>query len=243
MHRTPLLLLAGLTACGATMNARIHGTVAPGFEEVRTEFARNFTERGERGAAVAVMHRGKLVVDLWGGERNPQHEPWEEGTLVPVYSTTKGIGAIALAVAHSRGWLHYDAPVARYWPEFAQQGKERITIRQLLSHEAGLVLIDQPVSLAMVRNLDTLAMVLARQKPMWEPGLQHGYHLSTLGFYMNELFRRVDPAHRTIGEFVRTELAPAVNAEFYIGLPDSIPDSRVARVDAVSALGRNASRI
>jgi CubicO group peptidase (beta-lactamase class C family) len=230
-------LLISMAGCRSARPASIHGTVAPGFEGVRTAFAKNFRDRGEVGAAVAVMYRGEMVVDLWGGERNPQHEPWEQNTLVPVYSTTKGIGALVLSVAHSRGWLHYDSSVARYWPEFAQQGKQDITVRQLLSHEAGLVLLDQPVPLELVNNLDALAVVLARQKPKWEPGTQHGYHLSTLGFYMNELFRRVEPSHRTIGAFLRDDIATAAKVEFYIGLPDSIPVGRVAHVQTISPWG------
>ena len=120
--------------------ARVGGMVAPGFEDVRTEFERNFTERGEIGAAVAAYRRGEKVVDLWGGRRAPGSDaPWNEDTMVVVNSITKGLAAMTLALANSRGWLDYDVPVARYWPEFAQHGKEHITVRQLLGHEAGLV--------------------------------------------------------------------------------------------------------
>ena len=116
------------------------GFVAPGFEEVRDEFERNFAERGEIGAAVAAYWRGEKVVDLWGGRRTPSGEaPWNEDTMVVVNSTTKGLAAMTVAVANSRGWIDYDAPVAEYWPEFAQNGKAAITVRQLLGHEAGLV--------------------------------------------------------------------------------------------------------
>ena len=122
------------------------GWVAPGFEEVRTEFDRNFVERGEIGAAVAAYWRGEKVVDLWGGRRTPMGDaPWNEDTLVVVNSTTKGLAAMTVAVANSRGWIDYDAPVAEYWPEFAQNGKGAVTVRQLLSHEAGLVWIDEPL--------------------------------------------------------------------------------------------------
>ncbi len=122
------------------------GWAAPGFEEVRAEFDRNFAERGEIGAAVSAYWRGEKVVDLWGGRRIPGgDEPWNEDTLVLVHSTTKGMAAMTIAVANSRGWIDYEAPVARYWPEFAQNGKGEITVRQLLSHEAGLVSIDEPL--------------------------------------------------------------------------------------------------
>ena len=123
-----------------------HGWVAPGFEEVRAEFERNFAERGEIGAAVAAYWRGQKVVDLWGGRRAPDGDaPWNEDTLVLVHSSTKGLSAMTVAVATARGWLDYDAPVARYWPEFAQNGKGAITVRQLLGHEAGLVWLDEPL--------------------------------------------------------------------------------------------------
>ena len=124
----------------------IAGVVAPGFEGVRAEFERNFAERGEIGAAVAAYWRGEKVVDLWGGRRDPVGDaPWNEDTLVLVNSTTKGLAAMTIAVANSRGWIDYEAPVAEYWPQFAQSGKSAVTVRQLLSHEAGLVWIDVPL--------------------------------------------------------------------------------------------------
>ena len=163
----------------------ISGMVAPGFEEVRYEFERNFAGRGEIGAAVAAYWHGEKVVDLWGGRRSPgSEEPWREDTMVVVMSTTKGLSAMTLAVANSRGWLDYDAPVARYWPEFAQNGKGAVTVRQLLNHEAGLVVLDEELSLEDLADLDVVAGILARQKPAWEPGTAHGYHTMTLGLYM-----------------------------------------------------------
>jgi CubicO group peptidase (beta-lactamase class C family) len=205
--------------------------VAPGFEEVREEFDRNFAERGEIGAAVAAYWRGEKVVDLWGGRRTPTgDEPWEEDTLVLVNSTTKGLAAMTVAIANSRGWIDYDARVAEYWPEFAQNGKEAITVRQLLSHEAGLAVIDEPLRPEDLRDLDRTAELLARQRPAWEPGTKHGYHALTIGLYMQELIRRVDPAHRTLGRFFREEIAEPLGVEFYIGLPPEVPDERLAKL-------------
>ena len=225
------------SGCATAPTTRAQGFVAPGFEEVREELDLNFAVREEKGAAVAVYVDGEKVVDLWGGERNDAHEPWEENTLVPVYSTTKGISALVLAIAHSRGWLDYEAPVARYWPEFGANGKEAITVRQLLSHEAGLVLLDEELPYETVGDLDALAGVLARQKPSWEPGTRHGYHLSTLGFYMNELFRRVDPSHRSIGRFLQQEIDPTLGIEIYVGAPVSITKDRVAEIQVTSPMG------
>jgi CubicO group peptidase (beta-lactamase class C family) len=209
--------------------------VLPGFEEVREEFVRNFTARGEIGAAVAAYWRGEKVVDLWGGHRTPERDaPWDDDTMVVVMSTTKGLSAMTLAVANARGWLDYDSPVARYWPEFAQHGKAKVTVRQLLGHEAGLVLLDEKLTLAQMRDLDFVARVLARQKPAWKPGTRHGYHTLTIGLYMQELIRRVDPEHRTLGRFFREEIAEPLSLEFYIGLPSEIPFQRLARLQTLS---------
>ena len=217
--------------------APVQGMVAPGFEEVRAEFQRNFAERGEIGAAVAAYWRGRKVVDLWGGRRTADgDEPWLEDTMVVVMSTTKGLAAMTLAVASSRGWLDYDAPVARYWPEFAQNGKESITVRQLLDHEAGLVLLDEEMPVQRLRDLDDVASVLARQKPAWPPGTRHGYHTMTIGLYMQEIIRRVDPAHRSLGRFFHEEIAEPLGLEFYIGLPPEIPDERIATLRTLSPL-------
>ena len=207
----------------------IHGFVSPGFEAVRDAFAENFTKRREVGGACAVYHKGEKVVDLWGGVRNAATgEPWEEDTMVIVHSTTKGLAAMTLAVAHSRGWLDYDAPVSKYWPEFAQNGKEKITVRQLLAHQAGLFAFDEPVDKATVADLDRLAEIMARARPAWEPGTRQGYHAITLGFYESELLRRIDPQHRSLGQFFQDEIATPLGLDFYISLPESIPDSRLA---------------
>ena len=144
----------------------IDGCVAPGFEPVRQAFADNFAHRGELGGACAVYHRGEKVVDLWGGIRNKRTaERWNQDTMVIVYSVTKGLAAMTLAIAHSRGWLDYDERVCTYWPEFGQHGKARITVRQLLAHQAGLYALDEPPDRDLVADLDRLAVVLARQKP------------------------------------------------------------------------------
>jgi CubicO group peptidase (beta-lactamase class C family) len=211
------------------------GWVAPGFEEVRVEFDRNFAERGEIGAAVAAYWRGEKVADLWGGRRTPTGQaPWNEDTMVVVNSTTKGLAAMTIAVANSRGWIDYDAPVAVYWPEFAQNGKGAITVRQLLSHEAGLVWIDEPLHFEDLRDLDSVSRVLARQKPAWQPGTRHGYHAMTIGLYMQELIRHVDPQQRTLGRFFDEEIARPLQIEFYIGLPPEIADGRLAQLRTLS---------
>jgi CubicO group peptidase (beta-lactamase class C family) len=208
---------------------RIEGHVSAGYEAVREAFAQNFSRRHELGGACCVYHRGEKVIDLWGGARNKSTgEPWQGDTMVLVYSATKGLAAMAMAVAHSRGWLDYEERVSTYWPEFAQHGKETITVRQLLAHQAGLFAFDEPVDRSVVADLDRLALVLARQKPAWEPGTRQAYHAITLGYYESELLRRVDPQHRSLGQFFQDEIASPLGLDFYIRLPESIPNSRLA---------------
>jgi CubicO group peptidase (beta-lactamase class C family) len=219
----------GATAEGFT----VQGGVAPGFEEVEREFRKNFARRRELGAACAIYHRGEKVVDLWGGYRDfKSRAPWEEDTLVLVYSTTKGVAAMTMAVAHSRGLLDYDEKVATYWPEFAQEGKENITVRQLLAHQAGVCVVDQLLDLDILSDSDGLAEILARQKTLWEAGANHGYHHFCLGLYQSEIIRRVDPQHRSLGRYFQEEIAEPLGLEFYIGLPPDIPDSRLAIVES-----------
>jgi CubicO group peptidase (beta-lactamase class C family) len=208
---------------------RVEGHVAPGFEKVREVFAENFTKRRELGGACCAYLRGEKVVDLWGGVRDKvTGARWEGDTMALVYSATKGLAAMTLAVAHSRGWLDYEERVCTYWPEFAANGKEAITVRQLLGHQAGLIAFDETVDRSVVADLERLAAVMARQRPAWEPGTRQGYHVISLGFYEGELLRRVDPKHRSLGQFFREELAKPLGLEFYVRLPESMPDARLA---------------
>jgi CubicO group peptidase (beta-lactamase class C family) len=211
---------------------RVDGSVAGGFEPVREAFIENFTRRGELGGACCVYQDGEKVVDLWGGVRErASGDPWREDTMVVVHSTTKGLSAMVVALAHSRGWLDYDERVAAYWPEFARNGKERITVRQLLGHQAGLFAFDERVDREVVADLDRLAGVMARQRPAREPGERQAYHAISLGFYQGELIRRVDPSHRSLGRVFAEEIARPLGLEFYIGLPESVPDARLAPLE------------
>ena len=211
--------------------ADVHGHVAPGFESLRDVFVENFTHRGELGGACCAFWRGEKVVDLWGGVRNKETgTTWNEDTMVIVYSASKGLSAMTLAVAHSRGWLDYERRVASYWPEFAQNGKDRITVRQLLAHQAGLHVLDTAIDRSVVADLDRLAAVLARQRPAWEPGTRQAYHAVTLGYYEGELLRRVDPHHRSLGQFFQEEIASPLEIDVYLRLPEAVPDSRLATI-------------
>ena len=209
----------------------ISGSVKPGYEPVRAAFADNFREKNELGAACCIYYRGEKVVDLWGGVRNETTgEPWEEDTMVLVWSTTKGMSAMAMAKAHSEGLYDFDEPVSEYWPEFAQGGKEGITVRQLFAHQAGLIAFNELAEKEVIADLDRLAVVLAKKKPEWKPGTRHGYHGLTLGFYQSELLRRVDPKGRSLGRYFHDEIASPLGLDFYIRLPEDIPNARLATI-------------
>lgn len=220
--------------------AGIGGDVDDAFGAVFDQFRRNFASRGEVGAALTVVIGGRPVLDLWGGRRDAaQGLPWKRDTVVPVFSTSKGVTALVMASLVSRGLLDYDATVAGYWPEFADQGKHEITVRQLFAHEAGLAVLDTPVRTSELADLDALAVLLARQKPAWAPGSRHGYHAITLGLYQNELARRVDPQGRTVGTILAEDFAKPLGLRTYIGLPESVEMTRVAqlaRLDRITAI-------
>jgi len=207
----------------------IEGHVSPGFESVRDVFTDNFLRRRELGGACAVYHRGQRVIDIWGGVRDKQTgKPWEQNTMVVVHSATKGLAAMTMALLHSRGRLDYDERVSTYWPEFAQNGKETITVRQLLAHQAGLFAFDEPVDRYTIADLDRLAIIMARQTPAWRPGTRQAYHALTLGFYEGELMRRLDPARRSIGRFFHDEIATPLGIDVYLRLPYTVANERLA---------------
>jgi CubicO group peptidase (beta-lactamase class C family) len=213
----------------------VGGDVDEGYGKVADAFRRNFSSRKEIGAAVAAYRDDRKVVDLWGGYRSGiTQAPWEHDTVVIVFSTTKGVVALALALAVSRGYLSYDARVADYWPEFAQSGKDSVTVRQLLSYQAGLAVASPPLTLDDLADPPKMSAKLAPQAPAWTPGAWHGYHPWMLGHYLSELIRRTDPAGRTLGQFFGEEIAKPLGLDFYIGLPASVDRDRVAHLHAWS---------
>ncbi|HME46566.1 serine hydrolase domain-containing protein [Mycobacterium sp.] len=209
----------------------IAGEVDEGYGKVADVFRRNMTSGHEVGAAVTVYRDGVKVVDLWGGFRNGiTKAPWEHDTVVNMFSTTKGVSSLAIAVAAAQGLVSYDAKVADYWPQFAQASKGTVTVRQLLSHQAGLPAIDAPLTLQDLADPTKMSTVLAAQAPAWTPGTRHGYHAVTLGWYESELIRHADPSGRSLGQFFAEEVAQPLGLEFYIGLPASVDRSRVAHL-------------
>ena len=212
------------------------GSVAPGFDAVAEAFATNFTERGEVGAAFAAWVDGRLVADLWGGEARPG-VPWESGTMVPVFSTTKGPTTLAVQVLAERGAIGVDRPVAAYWPEFAAHGKGSITLRQVLTHTSGV--IDFPGYEAVVEDaawwhdLDAVAAAFAAASPAWEPGTAHGYHGVSFGLLLGEVVRRATGA--TLGAVFRDLVARPLGLDFHIGLPTGLEPRIAHLVDAPPA--------
>jgi len=204
------------------------GFVESGWEPVRAAFEKNFELGEEVGASAAVYHRGHKVVDIWGGTFDESGErPYDDSTLQLMFSTTKGITAIAVAMCVQRGLLDYDEKVATYWPEFAAYGKGGATVAQLLSHQCGLICPDGRVTLADALDWKTITAMLADTKPDWPIGSGHGYHALTYGWLAGELIRRTDG--RSPGEFLADEIAGPLGLDVWIGLPESL-ESRVSPI-------------
>jgi len=206
--------------------AQIHGTCEPAFEAARAQFEKNFDDDQEIGASFCVIHRGKTVVDLWAGDADTTGAtPWQHDTLANVWSTTKGVTAICVALLVDRGELSYDDKVSTHWPEFAANGKGDVTVGQMLSHQAGLSGLREPTTVEDGYDQELMAQRLAAQEPLWEPGTRSGYHAFTYGNLAAELVKRV--SSKSIGTFLREEIAEPHGIDFFMGLPDS-EEHRVA---------------
>ena len=212
----------------------IHGTCKPGFEAVRDAFEANFAEGLEIGAAAAVTVDGEFVVDIWGGDADTEGTRWQRGTIVNVYSITKTMAATCMLMLADRGELDFDAPVAEYWPEFAQNGKEGVLVRHVMAHTAGLPGFDPPITIEQLYDLDGVAANLAAQAPWWEPGTASGYHAITQGQLQGEILYRITGLR--MASWFRTEVAEPLGADFWINLPAS-EDQRVAALQPPVAAG------
>ena len=212
------------------------GFVRPGFEPVRDAFVRNFDQGQELGASVAVTRDGEPVVDLWAGDADTDGTPWQEDTIVNVYSTTKTMAGACVLLLADRGQVDLHAPVASYWPEFAQNGKERVLVSHVMSHSAGLSGFDPPVEkVEELYDWNQIAERLAAQRPWWEPGTASGYHAITQGYLQGEIVRRV--TGKSIGTFFREEFAEPLGADFHIGLDASAEPRRGRLVPPDAPLG------
>jgi CubicO group peptidase (beta-lactamase class C family) len=207
---------------------KLEGFCEARFEPVREAFIANFQAGNEVGASVAVTQNGVPVVDLWAGEAVQGGAPWRRDTIVNVYSTTKTMASLCVLMLADRGAVDLDAPVSRYWPEFAQNGKEGVLVRHVMSHSAGLSGFDPPLeSVEQLYDWDGIARRLAAQKPWWTPGEGSGYHAITQGYLQGEIVRRV--TGKSLGTFFREEVAEPLGADFHIGLAPE-HDARVAEL-------------
>lgn len=214
--------------------APIDGLVAKGFEPVRAAFAQNFADGLEIGAGFAALINGEPVVDLWGGYSDrARSRPWRRDTLVPVYSTTKPIAALVIATLVEQSALDYDAPLSAVWPEFAAEGKDRVTLAEALSHQAGIPGFIAPIDPALWLDPPALSAALAALKPLWPPGTASGYHALTWGYIAGEAVRRVSP--RSLGTILRETICAPLGVDFWIGLPES-EEERVAQVHRPRAM-------
>jgi len=199
--------------------ASVHGTAEPGFEGVRDAFCTNFSQHGDVGAACAVYHRGRCVVDLWGGLADADSgRPWKRDTIVVVFSVAKGLTAACINRLAEQGMVDIDLPIARYWPAFGCNGKQNITTRMVLSHRAGLAAVDGDLTLEQVLSWDPVVAAIAAQAPNWEPGSTHGYHARSYGWILGEVLRRVTGT--TLGRYLAREIAEPLGLRFWIGLPE-----------------------
>ena len=204
----------------------IDGYCEPQFSRLRDAFAANFAQRGEPGAAIALSVRGRVVADIWGGWADAARtKPWQRETLVNFFSVSKALCTICALQQVERGSIDLDAPIANVWPEFAAAGKERVTLRHLLSHQSGLPALRDPLPEGAMLDWRTMTSALAAETPWWAPGTAHGYHTNTFGFLVGEAVRRV--SNKTIGQILREDIARPLDADVHIGLPESEHD-RVA---------------
>lgn len=195
------------------------GQVADGFDAVVDAFANNFSAHGEIGAACAVYHRGQPVVDIWGGMAHPATErQWQQDTSVLVFSAAKGPTVTCIHQLVESGQLDIDLPIANYWPEFGCNGKELITTRMVLSHQAGLAAVDGELTLEEVLAWDPVIEAIAAQSPNWEPGSQHGYHARSFGWILGELLRRI--CGISLGEYLQREICEPLGLHYWVGLPE-----------------------
>src|SRR3954447_13256696 len=196
----------------------IEGRCDPAFGSLKEAFVENFRSRGDVGAAVSVVVDGRTVVDLWGGDARPGAQ-WQRDTIVNVWSSTKGAVALAAHMLVDRGELDLDAPVARYWPDFAAAGKESLPVRYLLSHRAGLSGARETIAIDDLADWTKITSILAATEPWWEPGTASGYHALTFGYLVGEVVRRA--SGKSVGRFIADEISGPLDAEVFVGLDDA----------------------
>ncbi|GFG51039.1 esterase [Mycolicibacterium agri] len=201
----------------AQLRVAVNGSCSPTFERVRTAFEDNFAHRNEIGAAVAVWVDGDLVVNLWGGTATTDGRSWQHDTLASIFSGSKALTSTCIHLLADRGELSLDDPVATYWPEFGQAGKQHITIAQVLSHRSGVIGPRKRLHPSRTRDWNAVCSYIAEAEPWWPPGTAQGYHMVTFGLILGEIARRI--TGRTLGEYLRKEIAEPLGIDVHIGLP------------------------
>lgn len=246
MRINTCLVLCSLTLLSCHTNERllrknpstcIGGYVAPGFEEVKDVFAENFSKRGEKGAALSVYVNDTLVVNLYGGYKDKKfRQIWDENTLVLLFSATKGITAMTTAIGISQGLFNLNDKIGSYWKAFSKNGKENITINQMLSHQSGIPMFHKNIRIKHINDTLYIRDVLENQRTYWEPGTRQAYQLYSGGLYLNGLFKHADPRQRSLDRFFYDEIARPLGIEFYFGLPDTINHDRLAYIIPITSL-------
>ena len=203
----------------------VEGTCDPKFSGVLDAFVTNFEARGEVGASCTVNHAGKTLVDLWGGKKAPDGEPWDRDTISIIFSSTKGAMALCAHMLADRGQLDLDAPIVKYWPEFGQNGKEAATVAMTLDHSVGVPHVRAVPKAGAFYDYDHMVDTVAKEAPFWTPGTRNGYHAVTMSWTVGELVHRA--AKKRMGKFFQDEVAKPLGLEFWIGLPEE-QERRVA---------------
>ncbi|HPF09842.1 MAG TPA: serine hydrolase domain-containing protein [Flavobacteriaceae bacterium] len=208
---------------------KCNGHINQEFKGIERVFLENFFRYGEIGASFCVYHKHQLVVDIWGGYKNlKSRELWQRDTVVPIFSTTKAVASLCLAMLHSKGLFEYEDPVCNYWKEFSANGKAYITIAQLFGHRAGLSAINTKLTKEIIDNPVLLDELLANQKPYWPVNEYQGYHVWTIGWYLSALISRIDTKHRRLRDFFEEEVLPKIDGEIRIGINDDYDLKKIA---------------
>lgn len=215
----------------------INGFIDPQYVKIADAFKKNFIDHGEIGASLCVYQNHQKVIDIWAGFKDlKKKRKWQEDTVVPIFSTTKAIAASALAICHSRNLFQYEDKIADYWPEFAQSGKDNITIEHLLQHRAGLSAIDIKLTPEIINNPELLDNILAKQKPHHDPGEYQSYHVWNIGWYISALLARIDPKKRRLKNFLKDEILPHISGDLRIGIDKDFNLDKIATLLPISKL-------
>lgn len=217
--------------------ANCNGNIDKKFKKIEKSFLENFVQNGEIGASFCVYYKNKLVVDIWGGYKDlKSKELWQNDTVVPIFSTTKAVAAICLAMLHSKGLFKYEDKVCKYWKEFSTNGKENITISKLLEHRAGLSAIDTKLTAEIIDNPVKLDELLASQKPFWKANDYQGYHVWTIGWYISALISRIDKKNRRLKQFFEEEVLSKIDGEIRIGINNDYDLKKIAILKPLSKI-------